>query len=237
MTQTQQVIEVMRELGGYATFGKLNQSIDFSEWKTKTPEASVRRIVQNSPEIFKIRPGLWALKEYEDVILKRFKLNENQEKTTKDFNHSYYQGLTVEIGNLRNLKTFIPNQDKNKLFLDKPLKEVANVHEMYHFTYPELIRLAKTIDVVWFNERLMPYAFFEIEHTTDIQNSLLKFYELQDFNAEFNIVADDYRFDKFNALINRSMFKPIKERVKFKSYNTLSDIHSNAFRYSYATAL
>jgi len=29
-TQTEQVIEVMKRLGGFATFGKLNQSMDFS---------------------------------------------------------------------------------------------------------------------------------------------------------------------------------------------------------------
>jgi len=45
MTQTQQVIEAIRNLGGYATFGKLNRAIDFSTWETKTPEASVRRII------------------------------------------------------------------------------------------------------------------------------------------------------------------------------------------------
>jgi len=58
MTQTQQVIDTMRRLGGIATFGKLNSEVDFSFWGTKTPEASVRRIVQNSPDIFKLRPGL-----------------------------------------------------------------------------------------------------------------------------------------------------------------------------------
>ena len=52
MTQTQQVIDTMRRLGGVATFGKLNSEVDFSFWGTKTPEASVRRIVQNSPDIF-----------------------------------------------------------------------------------------------------------------------------------------------------------------------------------------
>jgi len=60
VTQEQQVIEVLRRAGGYATLRRLNELVDFSTWATKTPEASVRRIVQNSPEIFKIQPGLWA---------------------------------------------------------------------------------------------------------------------------------------------------------------------------------
>ena len=45
------MIEVLRRAGGYATLRRLNELVDFSSWTTKTPEASVRRIVQNSPEI------------------------------------------------------------------------------------------------------------------------------------------------------------------------------------------
>ena len=236
MTQAQQVIDTMKNLGGVATFGKLNSAMNFSEWKSKTPEASVRRIVQESPAFFKLQPGLWALKEFEEEILKKFKLKDNEKINASEFSHSYYQGLTVEIGNLRNMQTFVPNQDKNKLFLDKPLKEVANLSEIYEFTYPKITKYAKTIDVIWFNERNMPHAFFEVEHSTDIQNSLLKFYELQDFHAQFYIIAEEYRHRKFDDLINRSVFKAIKERIKFKSYDSLSDIHSKAYKESWASS-
>jgi len=236
MTQAQQVIEAMKNLGGFATFGKLNSTMDFSEWATKTPEASVRRIVQDNIAFFRIKPGLWALKEYEEKILKRFNISDYSDNIEKDFSHSYYQGLAVEIGNLKNMNTFIPNQDKNKLFLDKPLKEVANLQEIYQFTYPEVMKYAKTVDVIWFNERRMPYAFFEIEHSTDIQNSLMKFYELQDFYSDFYIVADEYRHNMFNALISRPIFRPIQERVKFKNYDSLSEIHTQVYKQSYLKA-
>ena len=58
VTQEQQVIDVLRKAGGYATLRRLNELMDFSTWATKTPEASVRRIVQDSPKIFRIQPGL-----------------------------------------------------------------------------------------------------------------------------------------------------------------------------------
>ena len=35
----------------------------------------------------------------------------------------------------------------------------------------------------------MPCAFYEVEHSTDMKNSLNKFYKLQDFRAKFYIVA------------------------------------------------
>ena len=47
------MIEVLRKVGGYATLRRLNELVDFTTWATKTPEASVRRIVQNSKEIFR----------------------------------------------------------------------------------------------------------------------------------------------------------------------------------------
>lgn len=58
MTQKEYVIEAMRRNGGYATFQQLNQMVDFSTWKTKTPQASIRQIVQVYDEFFRIRPGL-----------------------------------------------------------------------------------------------------------------------------------------------------------------------------------
>ena len=74
----------------------------------------------------------------------------------------------------------------------------------------------------------MPYAFFEIEHSTDINHSLLKFFELQDFNAKFHIVAPDHRQKKFHDSINQSVFSSIKDRIKFINYNSVSEMHSNA---------
>ena len=193
MTQEQQVIETMRKLGGYATFRRLNQTVDFSTWKTKTPEASVRRIVQKSKHIFRIQPGLWALEDCRDEVLKSFDLKIGNRQSEELFTHGYYQGLLVEIGKFNHKTTFVPAQDKNRLFIDKKLSEISDTTVIPEFTYEKLLKRARTIDVIWFNERNMPSAFYEVEHTTDIKNSLSKFYELQDFQAGFFIVADIVR--------------------------------------------
>ena len=119
MTQTEQVIETMKRLGGVATFGKLNSEVDFSSWKTKTPEASVRRIVQNSSAFFRLRPGLWALKEFENKVISIFNLDSGNNTNEIEFTHTYFQGLVVEVGNYRGLETYVPNQDKNKDFIGR----------------------------------------------------------------------------------------------------------------------
>lgn len=137
------------------------------------------------------------------------------------FTHSYYQGIIVEIGKIKKYDTYVPPQDKNKKFLEKKLCEITTIDKIPDFTYDRLKRYAKTIDVIWFNERKMPCRFYEIEHTTDIKNSLSKFYELQDFRAVFSIVADESREKQFNDIISASMYSPIRNMVKFVSYEKL----------------
>ena len=54
-TQTMQVIDTLRKNGGYATLGSLYHLVDTSSWGTKTPNESIRRIVQNSKDIFRTK--------------------------------------------------------------------------------------------------------------------------------------------------------------------------------------
>ena len=225
VTQEQQVIEVLRKAGGYATLRRLNELVDFSSWATKTPEASVRRIVQDSHEIFKIQPGLWALEEMRDAVLRKFELKPGNKKSEEIFTHGYYQGLLVEIGKYRHHTTYVPAQDQNRLFIDRKLGEITDTTELPDFTYDDLKRKARTIDVIWFNERQMPSDFYEVEHTTDIKNSLSKFYELQDFNAGFYIVADASRKKEYEDKLHVSMFAPIEKRVKFLNYKQVVDLY------------
>lgn len=227
MTQEQQVIETMRNQGGYATLRRLNEVMDFSSWKTKTPEASVRRIVQNSDAIFRIQPGLWALEELRDTVLKKFQIKEGDNNSVEKFNHAYYQGLLLEIGHFMNSSTYVPPQDQHRLFLERELGELSDHKIIPKFTYDSLLRKARTVDVIWFNERMMPSHFYEVEHTTDIKNSLSKFYELQDFFSSFYIVANSHRENEFNDKISASIFSSIKSRVEFITYDKVASLHSN----------
>jgi len=214
MKQYEAVIQAMKQNGGYATLGHLYQSvlkIPDCKWGTKTPFESIRRIVQTYPDFFKIKPGLWALTSERDKVLNKLAIAETVPDTkVLEFNHSYYQGLVVEIGNFRGYETFVPNQDKNKPFLNKKLSDLSSIGKYYDFTYEHLIRRSRTVDVTWFNDRKFPKAFFEIEHSTDIQDSLLKFLEFQDFKINFCIVADTARHTEFKSKLTFSAFAPIR---------------------------
>lgn len=230
MKQYEAVIRVMEKNGGFSTLGYLNQNVlklDGCEWKTKTPFATIRRIVQDERFFFKIRPGLWALKHYKNKLPPEIFPVEDQPKAKQEeYSHTYYQGLLVELGNFKKYKTFVPSQDKNKVYLNKKLSEIVTVPESFRFSYEKIVQAAQTIDVIWFNERNMPANFFEIEHSTNIRDSLLKFVELQDFYARFCIVADEVRRREFQAKLSLQAFTPIGKRVGFWSYEDVAELHT-----------
>lgn len=126
MKQYEAVIKVMEGNGGYATLGYLYQHVLLvpgCEWKTKTPFASIRRIVQDERFFFRIRPGLGGLKSQQDTVLEKLAIdNKSSDEKREEFNHTYYQGLLVEIGNLKGFETFVPYQDKNKPYLSNVIK-------------------------------------------------------------------------------------------------------------------
>ena len=133
----------------------------------------------------------------------------------------------MEIGHLKKSTTYVPPQDQHRLFLDKELGELSDYKVIPPFTFETILRKAKTVDVIWFNERKMPTHFYEVEHTTDFKNSLSKFYELQDFFSSFYIVADSRRENEFKDKVGASIFSSIKTRVAFLTYDKVASLHSN----------
>lgn len=237
MKQYEAVIQTLEKLGGVATLGQLNQEvfkIKDCEWKTKTPFASIRRIVQENENIYKIKPGLWALKSHKkELEQKGIVVETEKNKNSKEvieFNHSYYQGLLLLLGNLRHYGTFAPNQDKNKYFSNEKLGDLRTLQEIPQYSYDYLVSKSSTIDVIWFNERQMPNSFFEVEHSTDIQNSLLKYQELQDFYTKMYIVADEKRHSEFDKKISYYSFDNLRKdkRIKFLSYDDLEKQYKQA---------
>ena len=221
MTQKDDVIKALRGNGGMATLSQLYALTDISQWKTKTPYASIRRIVQTNEEFFRIQPGLWGLVAQQKEILEKMHILDNGIVQDNECTHAYYQGIVVEIGNARGFETYIPPQDKNRLFVHQKLSDIASLQIMHTFSYQHIVAKAKYVDIIWFNERKMPYAFFEVEHSTDFRNSLNKFFELQDFRAKFVIIAKRERFGQFQKIIGDSIYRPIQNLVSFADYESI----------------
>lgn len=229
MYQYEAVEKVMQENGGYATLKHLYESaprVEGSEWETKTPNASIRRIVQDHDQFFKIRPGLWALENWRDELPENVYDESASDELQERYSHWYFQGLLTEIGNVHVTDTWVPSQDKNRSFLHKTLGDVSSLESIPEFGYENMVQRASTIDVIWFNERRMPQSLFEVEFSTDFQNSMHKFLDLQDYYANFIIAADRSRKDQFEKRLNQSGFKPIRDRVEFFNFDEVSELHA-----------
>lgn len=230
-TQADEVAEALRQRGGYATLKELYELVPHKTWGTQTPYATIRRILQKDPRsrFFKIKPGLWGLTECRERILSQLSIDETATPQQKEeFDHTYYQGLVVEIGSLCGFETFVPKQDRSKLFLGKPLSSLVSIEDIYPFTYPELVKTASTVDVIWFNKRRMPHAFWEIEHTTSFDTTLAKFIELQDFRSGFYIVADSMRYNQFKSKMSKAAYQSAQKWIRFISYEKLAELHAAA---------
>ena len=228
MKQYEAVIQTLEQLGGVATLGQLYKNvfkIADCKWNTKTPFATIRRIVQTRKEIFKIKPGLYGLvskrSELEAKgIIAETKTNQDSPEV-QNFGHAYYQGLLLIMGRLKKYDSWLPDQDKNKMFLDCSLDSLRTFKKIPPFSYPHLVNRSATIDVIWFNERGMPSSFFEVENCSDFQNSLLKFNDLQDFAARMVIVSSPARRKEFESKLKYSSFRDISKRVCFLGFDSL----------------
>lgn len=238
--QWEVVIEVLEELGGV---GQLSDIIfktikkNNFEYFGKTPSANIRRIVRTRPnEIFTVRKGLYGLvskkKELENKgIFEITEKNKNSQETLL-YTHSYFQGILLQIGNIKGRSTYIPQQDKNKLYGTTPLHQLASLNKLPSFSYEKLVQRARNIDVIWLNDRGMPSSLFEVENSTDIQNALLKYCDLQDFYTQMYIVADNSRKKDFDRKMDISAFSFIKHRIKFMSYDDLLKNYENCVEHS-----
>lgn len=176
------VLKAFKKIGPMATLGELYDKTEISKLETKTPFATIRRILQTNSEFFKIQPGLCGLSSQKNEILKKICIKNTTKIVDNKFTHTYYQGLITEIG---------------------------------------ILKFAKTVDVIWFNDRKMPNSFFEVEHTTDFKNSINKFFELQDFKANFYVVTKKERKKEFENIVNSSIYLPIKKLLKFAVYESI----------------
>ena len=233
ITQWMQVVSTLENLGGIATLSQLNRALlapggAAQDWNTRTPEATIRRIVRTNPaRIHVLKPGLYCLTELAARFERDYNLPPEGDipRRVEERNHWYYQGLLVEIGNARNYKTYVPAQDRNRDFGNQKLGDVCDITRLPNFGYQHFMRRARTVDVIWFNRRDMPAEMFEIELSTDMLNSLAKFNELRDFYTQLKIVAPSRRESHFKDRVEMDTLHEIRGRVKFMQLDELEQKH------------
>lgn len=114
--------------------------------------------------------------------------------------------------------------DQSKTFNGKRLGDVAVLKEIPPFAGELNIGAAREIDVIWFGDDENPKYCFEVEHTTDVQRSLNRLYQLQHLYVKFFIIAPEDKKSKFEIEMSKLPYKKIKHRYTFIPYKELEEL-------------
>lgn len=135
--------------------------------------------------------------------------------------HTKVEGALLELGNLLGYDTYVTADDRNKEYRDVPLAEIATLQELPEdFIPPGVKDTVRRIDVTWFKKKVPAYCF-EVEHSTNITQALVRFSDLRGLTTEFMIVAPAKACGKFKKELERTLFVNIKDKIRFKSYDEL----------------
>jgi type II restriction enzyme len=147
--------------------------------------------------------------------------------------HAQMQIALIMIGLELNFRTWIAQNDKGILYKNKKIGEYEGVivrldNEKLVSAFPDAIKAALLIDVIWFqNSKLMP-AIIEVEHSTGITSGLTRMKGLYDllpqFRTRYAIVAPDQDKEKVKILANREQFKSLNAR--FFPYSAVEELYS-----------
>lgn len=142
--------------------------------------------------------------------------------------HLKMQWMLVKIGLWEGFDVWVASNDRNKKYHDDEFNQLC-LEEIPHFAGPEVLKIAKSIDVIWFRKRsAQPEHFFEIEYTTSIYSGLLR---LNDVRIDYpipkaTIVALSERQTLFESQISRRTFvhSELGEVCEFMSFNDLESL-------------
>ncbi|GHV11622.1 hypothetical protein AGMMS49938_02630 [Fibrobacterales bacterium] len=226
MTYSEAIEQVMLHNGYFAPLKLLYKEVwkykDFAEVKGKTPINTIQERVQRDERFTKIGLGIYALTDKINLLAQQAVPTTEKEKVQTK--HGEMQGMLLEIGNSRKEVQETYTNDKKFVFQNKTLGSLATLQSVPPFTYDKIIKESVNYaDVIWFNERYFPSKIFEVENSTDFRDAFVKFMELQDFLIEFICVSPLERKNKFDREIEKNAFRPIKERVKFYSYEQIEN--------------
>jgi len=233
LTFSDAIEQVMIANGYYAPLQLIYKEIAaYRPLTGKTPFKTIQERVQRDKRFVRIGVGVYALARYLD------KLPQQPSPRTRDeargYVHTRIQGMLIELGNMEGFNTF--TSDKSKVFDNKLLGNIATLKEVPQFTYPEIVRSTRYIDVIWFNNDGFPEKAFEIEDSTDFRSALVKFTDLRFFNMRFHLIAALERKAKYEREISRSVFSTIASRCHFISYDEITQLYEARLNYQKARA-
>lgn len=238
MTQSECIMQIIDKNGGYAELSYIydNAIAEYQNiFNEKNYKTNIRSLLQKeNKNYFRIKPGMWSLNESKSKLPKD--IQDMIEKPSisyyeRETEHARMQANLIYIGKSLNFTTYIYAQDRNRVFSKgKRLNDIVDLTKIPNFTYKEILKKIRTIDVVWFDDDISinniiyryPEVVFEVESSTNFKESLNKFNYLKMLNIRrMYIIAPEKREEQFNKIIELEDYKDIRSRVKFLHYEDI----------------
>jgi hypothetical protein len=231
MRKIDAIEKVMLDNGGTASWSVIYDNItkyypnakSSDDWKEGLRGVLYREMNSNN-RFKKIGLGIFALGNYQED-------RKPEDKETVRM-HSYIEGICVELGNFNNYLTY--TADPSALYRDKlHLSDVATLQTLPEFSYEQIVKRAKLIDVVWINSRGLqfPQKVFEIvDSISTLNGAFNRSLQLKNFMTEFNIVAPEKHREKFLETIDMEVYQEQKARFKFINYDDIQEWYDSELR-------
>ena len=152
MTKVDAIRKVMEKNGGFASWNYIYDNIEkyypaiksTEDWQEGIRGVLYREIKTNK-NFKRISLGTFALQEYKqkkqlpEIIKGNIRM------------HSYIEGLMVELGNYEKFDTYCADPS-NEYQENITINQITTIKDFPKFTYPDITKIAKRIDVIWFNK-------------------------------------------------------------------------------------
>ncbi|MBR1375251.1 MAG: hypothetical protein IJ566_04115 [Cardiobacteriaceae bacterium] len=228
MTKVEAIKRVMEDNGGTISLSELYKRItkyypnatQAKDW-TAGLRGVLYREIRNNRTFKKIGLSIYALMDY--IV---------EEKPRSDDivrMHSYIEGICIEIGNFLGYATY--TADPSAIYRDNvKLNHLATVAKCPDFSYPEIIKKAKLIDVIWFNQKglYFPKIIFEIvDSIGTLETALNRSLQLKDFKTEFKIVSPEKHKSKYEQIMKLEVYNQYSNLFRFVNYDDIQCFYNN----------
>lgn len=229
MTKVDAIKKLIEENGGVASWKYIYDNIEKYYPAAKTSQewtAGIRgvlyREIKNNKNFKQIGLGTFALYEYEQTK----QIDEIKKDNIRM--HSYIEGIMVELGNYEQFDTHCadPSAEFQKNIF---INQLTTISAFPEFTYSEINKIAKRIDVVWFNKKGYKFPKRVIEVVDSIGTlgeSLNRMYQLKEFETEFLVLHPENYKIKIDQMISREPYSILKDRFVVKNYDEIIDYYN-----------
>ena len=148
-----------------------------------------------------------------------------RKETLKIETHEDAEYFMLKLGEMLGYITY--TCDKKSKSNNVELGEAAMLKDLPAFAGERDMGFARYIDVIWFNEDENPLYCIEVEHTTNVVNSLTKLHQLGHFRVNFFVIASEDKRSKFETEMGKAPYRSEKDRYHFISYDELISLYES----------